>query len=172
MTILDDRRQGRCSGRLERHPAVYPTAIRRERAVAVDRAPVGVRRVPARRAPARPAIAPLAYRGQGVGVSHAPHDIRRPVSTAATVTVAGLAALITVWLGLLAHFSGSASAAPAEVPARLAVVRVQAGETLQQLAGRLVPDAPVAQVVDRIRDLNKLESPALDAGQTLIAPLG
>ena len=36
----------------------------------------------------------------------------------------------------------------------------------------MAPDAPVEQVVERIRDLNKLDSAALDAGQTLIAPIG
>jgi predicted Zn-dependent protease len=54
----------------------------------------------------------------------------------------------------------------------LAVVQVQGGEKLQHLAGRVAPDSPVADVVDRIRDLNNLDSAAVDAGQTLIAPIG
>ena len=58
------------------------------------------------------------------------------------------------------------------MPDRLAVVQVQAGETLQQVAHRVAPDAPVGHVVERIRELNQLESVALDAGQTLIAPIG
>ena len=45
-------------------------------------------------------------------------------------------------------------------------------QLLQHVAARVAPDAPVGQVVDRIRDLNKLGSTALDAGQTLIAPVG
>jgi len=49
---------------------------------------------------------------------------------------------------------------------------VQTGETLQQVAQRVAPDAPVGQVVERIRELNQLDSVALDAGQTLIAPIG
>lgn len=97
---------------------------------------------------------------------------RRPVSTGVTVALAGAAALITLWLGSLAHLSGHESAAPAQLPDRLAVVQVQAGETLQQLAGRVAPDAPIGQVVDRIRDLNHLESAMVDAGQTLVAPIG
>ena len=36
----------------------------------------------------------------------------------------------------------------------------------------MAPDAPVGQVVDRIRELNRLDSVAVDAGQTLIAPIG
>lgn len=121
--------------------------------------------------PVRPRVAPLRYRGSGVAVSQAPHT-RRPVGTTVTVTLAGVAALITLWLGSLANFSGDRAAAPASVPDRLAVVQVLPGESLQQLAGRVAPDAPATQVVDRIRDLNHLESAALDAGQTLIAPIG
>jgi predicted Zn-dependent protease len=84
--------------------------------------------------------------------------------------LAGVAALITIWLGALAHAGGVAGTAPA-VPDRLAVVRVQTGENLQRLAARLAPGAPVSQVVERIKELNQLDSAALDAGQTLIAPV-
>jgi LysM repeat protein len=112
----------------------------------------------------------VAYRGTGVAMSRAPHG-RRRVSVAITVALAGLAALITVWLGAIAQ-SGGVIGTPAAIPQQLAVVQVQAGETLQHLAARVAPDAPVAQVVDRIRELNQLESAALDAGQTLIAPVG
>jgi predicted Zn-dependent protease len=89
-----------------------------------------------------------------------------------TVAAACLSALITLWLGWIAHFSAGGSAETVAVPDQLAVVHVQAGETLQQLAGRMVPGAPVAQVVERIRDLNNLDSAAIGAGQTLIAPVG
>lgn len=133
-------------------------------------------RTPARRrpramrpGPARPATAPLHYRGHAVAVSRAPHA-RRPVSARVTVALAGLTALITLWLGTLAQFSGERGTTVA-VPERLAVVQVQAGETLQQIARRVAPDAPSGQVIDRIRDLNKLDSASVDAGQTLIAPL-
>ncbi|MFZ4372336.1 MAG: LysM peptidoglycan-binding domain-containing protein [Mycobacterium sp.] len=121
--------------------------------------------------PARPAVAPLRYRGTGIALSNASHT-RRPVSTAVTISLAGLAALITLWLGSLAHFSGDRSAASAHTPDQLAVVQVQAGETLQQLAARVAPGASAVQMAERIRDLNKLDSVAVDAGQTLIAPIG
>jgi len=124
-----------------------------------------------RPAPARPAVAPLRYRGTGVAISHAPHR-RRPVSTAVTVSLAALAALITLWLGSLANFSGDRAAASAPTPEQLAVVQVQAGESLQQLAARVAPGASAVAVAERIRDLNKLDSVAVDAGQTLIAPVG
>ena len=122
------------------------------------------------RSPARPRVAPLRYLGTGVAVSQAPH-VRRPVSTTVTVALAGVAAALTLWLGSLAHFSGDRAAAPAPSPDQLAVIHVQAGETLAHLAGRVAPDAPVGQIVERIRDLNGLSSAAVDAGQTLIVPI-
>jgi LysM domain-containing protein len=117
----------------------------------------------------RPGGAPLRYRGTGVLMSRASHR-RRPITPATTVVLALVAAGITVWLGLVAHVGG-VTGVGAPVPGRLAVVQVQTGETLQQVAHRVAPDAPVGQVVDRIRELNQLDSVALDAGQTLIAPV-
>ncbi|BBY48165.1 hypothetical protein MARA_16330 [Mycolicibacterium arabiense] len=123
-----------------------------------------VRRGPQRR---RPANEPLRYRGTGVLMSRASNR-RKPITPATTVLLALVAAAITVWLGLVAQFG-----APAETPApgQLAVVQVQTGESLQQLAQRVAPDAPVAAVVDQIRELNELSSAGVDAGQTLIAPV-
>ena len=129
--------------------------------------PAGTRRRPSS---GRPGGAPVRYRGTGVLMSRASHR-RRPITPVTTVLLALLAAGITVWLGLVAQFGGVVGTS-APVPARLAVVQVQAGETLQQVAQRVAPDAPVGQVVERIRELNRLDSVALDAGQTLIAPVG
>lgn len=157
MTVLDDRQLADW----------YATTVSPSRTPVPRRG----RAVSHRLGTARPRVAPIRHRGSGIAVSQAPHT-RRPVSTAVTVALAGIAALITLWLGSLAHFSGDRPGAPASVPDRLAVVQVQAGETLQHLAGRVAPDAPVGQVVDRIRDLNDLDSAAVDAGQTLIAPIG
>jgi hypothetical protein len=121
----------------------------------------------------RPGGAPPRYRGTGVLVSRAPHR-RRPITPAATVGLAMLAALITVWLGMVAQLGGMVDQkqSSGRVPDRLAVVRVDAGESLQHLAARVAPGAPVAKVAQRIRELNDLNSPALAAGQTLIAPIG
>lgn len=128
-------------------------------------------RTPATRRPRsqRPAGAPMAYRGSGVLVSRASHR-RRPITPATTVLLALVAAAITVWLGLVAQ-AGGLLGGQTEVPGRLAVVQVRTGESLQQVAQRVAPDAPVADVVDKIRELNKLQTVALDAGQTLIAPV-
>ncbi len=128
--------------------------------------------VAGRPAPARPAAIAPRYRGTGVRVSRTPHA-RTPGRRITPLTLVGLAftaALITMWLGVVAQF-GEAAHASAPVPDRLAVVQVRSGETLAHVAARVAPDAPVNSVVDRIRELNELESGALDAGQTLIAPV-
>ena len=155
MTILDDRQLAdwiEGAGRAESCRSVRRPVLRQP-------------------GPVRPAVAPVRYRGTGVRMSHAVHT-RRPVSTALSVALAGVAALITLWLGFLAQFSGERVPAPSQQPDRLAVVQVQAGETLQQLAGRVAPELPTGQAVQRIRELNKLDTAAVDAGQTLIAPVG
>lgn len=121
--------------------------------------------------PTRPALAPLGHRGAGVKVSRAARS-HRPAGASASVGLACLAALVTLWLGALAHLSGARPAIPAADLGQLAVVRVQSGETLAHIASRVAPGAPVGQVVERIRELNKLDSAALDVGQTLIAPIG
>jgi hypothetical protein len=129
--------------------------------------------------PSRPFAAPPRYRGSGVLMSTAPHR-PRPITPAATVTLALLAAAITVWLGMVAHFGamlhgGIDQPAARQMPDRLAVVRVEPGETLQHLAARVAPDAPIGEVAARIRELNdlsELDSAAVTAGQTLIAPVG
>lgn len=119
----------------------------------------------------RPSGAPLHYRGTGVLMSRASHR-RRPITPGTTVVLALVAAGITVWLGLVAQFGGVVGSTPAAVPDRLAVIQVQSGESLHQVAARVAPDAPVGQVADRIRELNQLDSAAVDAGQALIAPVG
>ena len=118
----------------------------------------------------RPGGGAVAHRGTGVRISRAPHR-PRPVSLRMTVMLAALAALVTFWLIALAQ-ARSADTASTKVPEQLGVVYVQPGENLQRLASRVSPDAPVARVVERIRELNELDSAALDAGQTLIAPIG
>jgi hypothetical protein len=121
----------------------------------------------------RPHGAVPQYRGTGVLMSRASHR-PRPITPLSTVLLALVAAAVTVWLGLVAQLGGAATPpdAPIAVPSQLAVVKVQSGESLQQLAQRIAPDAPQAEVVDQIRELNKLDSGVVDAGRTLIAPVG
>lgn len=132
-------------------------------------APRPVRRV-RRPEPARPAGGSVHYRGTGVLMSRASHR-SRPITPLTTVLLALVAAGITVWLGLVAQMGG-VMGTEATTPTELAVVQVKSGETLHQVARRVAPDAPVSQVVEQIRDLNQLESSAVDAGQTLLAPVG
>jgi hypothetical protein len=124
-------------------------------------------RHPRRVARTRPGHGATVYPGSGVKVSRAPHR-PRPVGITMTLLLAVVAALITVWLVSLAQARDGVSA---EVPQQLAVVQVQPGESLQRLAARVAPDVPVAAVVERIKELNQLDSAALDAGQTLLAPV-
>ncbi len=161
MTVLDDRQID--DSELLEWQQVWPRAT--------DSRHGRVRVRADRPAPARPPVAPLQYRGAGIAVSRASHA-RRGVSTPVTVALACVAALITLWLGSLANFSGERAVVSAPVSDTLAVVQVQTGETLAQLAGRVAPDSPSGQTVQRIRELNKLDSVAVQAGQTLIAPIG
>lgn len=147
----------------------YPTdiTVRTVRPRPVARRPYESRRRPLT---GRPAGAAFRHRGTGVLMSRASHG-RRPITPVATVVLALLAAGITVWLAMVAQF-GASIEPNSSVPSQLAVVRVQSGESIQQVAHRVAPDAPEAAVVDQIRELNKLPSVSLDAGQTLIAPIG
>lgn len=97
-------------------------------------------------------------------------SVNGSVSGRVTLTVALFAALITMFLWGMAQFSG-ASVAPDRVPEQLGVMQVQAGETLQAFASRVMPDIPSTVAVDRIEELNQLQSPHVQAGQTLIAPI-
>jgi hypothetical protein len=125
--------------------------------------------------PGRADGAPLRYRRTGVLLSCAPHRgpraRQRRITPLTTVGLALLAALITIWLGAVAQFGAAIRGATPPVPEKLAVVQVQTGETLAQVAARVAPDAPSGPVVEKIRELNKLDSVAVDAGQTLIAPV-
>lgn len=126
-------------------------------------------------APARPTGAATRYYGTGVAMSVAPHR-RRATTWVSTIGLALAAGAITLWLGLVANvgqvLNGDSANSAAPVPDRLAVVRVDAGESLQDFARRVAPDAPTTQVAARISELNDLHSPNLIAGQTLIAPVG
>ncbi|MGK2855487.1 MAG: LysM peptidoglycan-binding domain-containing protein [Microbacteriaceae bacterium] len=157
MTILETRTIARNSEPAGLHLEAWPVP----RDVVVRR-----RRVQSH----RPGAAPLSYRGTGVLMSRASHR-RRPITPVATVLLALLAGGITLWLGLVAQLGGPTET-PVQLPTRLSVVYVQDGETLQHIAHRVAPDAPAGSVVERIRELNKLESGTVQAGQTLIAPIG
>lgn len=139
------------------------------RDASVDAPRLRLTAAPRRPLSSRPAGAPIRHRGTGVLISRASHR-RRPITPATTVMLALIAGAITLWLGLVAQFGGVVGG-QAAIPGRLAVVQVQAGETLLHVAQRVAPDVPAGDVVERIRELNELDSVALDVGQTLIAPV-
>ncbi|CAJ1499904.1 LysM peptidoglycan-binding domain-containing protein [[Mycobacterium] kokjensenii] len=149
-----------------------PILVHRGRITSGRAQPVRTRA--ARPVRSRPAVAPLQYRGTGVLMSRTPHRPQsvRAITPGTTVVLALVAAAITVWLGMIVQFGAPVAAGDSAVPDRLGVVRVHNGESLQHLATRVAPDAPTGQVVERIRELNALDSVVLVAGQTLIAPLG
>ncbi|MDO2970438.1 LysM peptidoglycan-binding domain-containing protein [Mycobacteroides abscessus] len=121
----------------------------------------------------RPAGRPVAYRGNGIRVSGVAHRVyrRRPVSLKATIVVAVGAAVATMWLLMLGQVS-AAGIGGAGVPDRLAVVQVAPGETLADVASRVAPEAPRSAMVSKIRELNELDSATVQAGQTLVSPVG
>jgi hypothetical protein len=80
------------------------------------------------------------------------------------LAVAGVACAAVVGLGAL---SGSGEAS---VPSRTSVVRVEPGESLWDLAGRVAPGSDTSAVVDRIRDLNGGLANGVTPGQPLTVP--
>lgn len=165
MTIVHTVSQRPSSARRPLNGPVYDPRYGRFGAAARSRRP----------GPSRPAGQATRYYGTGVAMSRAPHR-RRSVTWLTTIGLALGAGAITLWLGLVANvgqaLNGEAAAPAAHIPDRLTVVKVEPGESLQDLAHRVAPDAPTGQVAQRIRELNDLNSPALVAGQTLITPIG
>jgi predicted Zn-dependent protease len=76
--------------------------------------------------------------------------------------------MAVVGLGVLANVG----AGTPTVPARTAVVRVQPGESLSELAERVAPRSDRGAVVERIRELNGLEGSGVRVGQPLTVPVG
>jgi hypothetical protein len=72
--------------------------------------------------------------------------------------------MAVVGLGMLA------GAVEPSVPTETTVVRVQPGESLWELAGRVAPDSDAGAVVERIRELNGVEG-AVHPGQPLTVPV-
>jgi hypothetical protein len=118
-----------------------------------------VHRVPAHRPPTRhralgaPRVLPRA--------TCAPRRAR--LSVVWVLAVASAACAAVVGLGALA------GAVEPSVPSTTTVVRVQPGESLWELAGRVAPESDVSAVVERIRELNVVDG-GLRPGQPLTVP--
>lgn len=52
-----------------------------------------------------------------------------------------------------------------------AVVHVQSGESLGDIASRIAPEMPTEAVVEKIMDLNAMSNSALSPGQPLVTPI-
>ncbi|HET9140135.1 LysM peptidoglycan-binding domain-containing protein [Actinophytocola sp.] len=89
---------------------------------------------------------------------------RAPVPMYLVVLLALATCLAVFALGILSNVS-----APA-VPERTAVVRVEPGETLLDVAERMAPSADPTAVVARIRELNALPNSTVHPGQPLRVP--
>ncbi len=103
----------------------------------------------------------------------------RPIVSTPTVRLTRRGRLVVFALGLLVIlaigvFWGSGSVASGERGAAEStlVVQVQPGDTLYDLASRVTTDGDVNAMVERIEDLNRLESTFLYAGQKLRVPTG
>lgn len=119
-----------------------------------------VRRVPARRPPTRRQVVRLGV--HRVVATCAPRRLRLP--TAWVLAVASSVCAAVYGLGVLANSVGPT------VPTETAVVRVQPGESLWELAGRVAPRSDAAAVVARIRELNEVDGAVLP-GQPLTVPV-
>ena len=102
------------------------------------------------------------------GVSRADHarganDVGWRMVLASVVITAGVLCGL-VGVAQLATTDGVSNSAATEV------VQVQQGESLAALAARISPELPVAQVVERIMELNAMSNSALHPGQSLIVP--
>jgi predicted Zn-dependent protease len=80
------------------------------------------------------------------------------------LAVAAAVCLAVVGLGMLA------GAGESSVPQRTTVVRVEPGESLWELAGRVAPGSDASAVVDRIRELNGGLGSGVTPGQPLTVP--
>jgi len=116
--------------------------------------------------PRRP---PVRCEGSVRPVSARRYAVRRAV---AAVVLGTLAMLVVVALGLVAEAAGTAQAR-AGVPEGTAVVAVEPGETVWEIARRAVPEARTTAVVERIVADNGLTGPVdsvLPAGLALRVP--
>lgn len=95
-------------------------------------------------------------------VDCAPRRAHLPVSW--LLAVAGVVCAVVVGLGAL---SGSGEGS---VPERTTVVRVEPGESLWELAGRVAPGSDASAVVERIRELNGGLGGGVTPGQPLTVP--
>jgi LysM repeat protein len=101
-----------------------------------------------------------------------------PAFTTSTVRLTRRGRVVVLALALLAVLavgfvlaSGSVATDEPGTPEPTSVVLVGAGDTLWDIAADLADDGDVRAMIDRIEELNALESGMVVAGQKLVVPL-
>ncbi|WP_299574381.1 hypothetical protein [uncultured Williamsia sp.] len=164
VTRVDADRVASRAGR--RHP--LDPSPRRSARVASP-APARPRTRPAATAPRRPTSATPRPVGSACREGSGRTGSLRPAHVGwGAAVLAGLALAVALWAVVVGGSMVADDHAPAVVGS--SVVHVRGGESLSALAARAVPDAPVAQVVADLREMNHLEGSALTPGQPLLAP--
>ncbi|MCQ4119451.1 LysM peptidoglycan-binding domain-containing protein [Rhodococcus tibetensis] len=116
----------------------------------------------------RPAAGTVAYGSARSRVSRAEHAHRgsevgwRMVLASVVITAGVLVGLVGVAQLAATESMGSSGATE--------VIHVREGESLAVVAATISPERPVAQVVERIMELNAMSNSAVYPGQTLIVP--
>ena len=102
------------------------------------------------------------------------HPVSHRPAPALRLTRRGRAVVLVLLVGLLlAAFTlgrGSESQASSGAPRAYSTTTVHQGETLWAVAKRVAPHSDPRAVVQQIRELNKLDSAAVSAGQQLLLP--
>ncbi len=119
---------------------------------------------PSRESGAAPSREPLHRRSEITPRSRRPAEGTSWRQMAATVL---LTALATTMLLVLAHVRTDEVISQS---AGTTVTVVREGESLEALAARVWPDAPVDVMMARIADLNSLDGTAVQAGSRLLVP--
>lgn len=120
----------------------------------------------------------VAERRTGVACADANNAVSRPEVTGsvyarrrawATGAVVGVGLMMLV--AFMMFFGGVMETAADPASAGTAVVHVQPGESLGDIAARIAPEMPTASVVEKIMDLNAMSNSALSVGQPLVTPV-
>ena len=121
----------------------------------------------------------VARRGSAVSCGESDNATQRPTPTTRSVyvrrrawaaaAVAGVGLMVLVVFMMFFGGVVEQSANPANTGT--AVVHVQSGESLGDIASRIAPEMPTAAVVDKIMELNGMNNSALSVGQSLLTPV-
>ncbi|MBM4494201.1 LysM peptidoglycan-binding domain-containing protein [Rhodococcus hoagii] len=188
-TALSQQRTTRAFGEVTRGRAVYVRAD--ASGIEIERRPAasGVRSVDTfvstgsrgqqrQRNTTRPAAGAVHY-GSAPRHGNAGTQVSRAAGPShgrkrATSGLSAVVATFVITAGVVAGLDAIANlrmAQPDSVPTSTDSVQVRRGESHGDVAARVAPEAPVAQVVDRIVELNAMSGAEVRPGQILISPV-